>query len=69
MLGGNAGIAAACGCHICTPPLLHLNSAQVRMKNARGAAALTQILVTWQRGQDDFVARIRKAVPWKRDLT
>ena len=41
----------------------------VRVKNARGAAAFTQILVTWQRGQADFVARIRKAVPWKRDLT
>ena len=34
----------------------------------RGAAAFTQILVTWQRGEDVIVARGRKLVPWHCDL-
>ena len=36
--------------------------------HARGAAALTQILVTWQRGQDDNLAPVRKLLPRERDI-
>ena len=36
--------------------------------HARGAAALTRILVTWQRVQDDFLAPIRKLLPSERDI-
>ena len=34
----------------------------------RGAAAFTQILVTWQRGEDVILRRGRKLVPWHCDL-
>ena len=60
------GVAAAQGWRIRVPP--PLSSCVKEIVHARGAAALTQILVTWQRGQDDFVAPVRKLLPWERDI-
>ena len=50
------------------PPRLHLTAVREGIVHAGGAAAITPNLVTWQRGQDDFVARIRKILPRKRDI-
>ena len=36
--------------------------------HARGVAALTRNLVTWQRGQDDFLTPVRKLLPSERDI-
>ena len=63
------GDAAACSLHDRRLPRLHLHvGACAEDDHGRGAAALTQILVTWQRGQDEFVARGRKVVQWERDI-
>ena len=42
--------------------------ARAGVDRARGAAALTQNLVTWQQGQGAIVARGRNVVPWDRDI-
>ena len=62
------GDAAANGWRMRVPPRLHLTAVREGIVHAGGAAAITQNLVTWQRGQDDFVARIRKLLPRKRDI-
>ena len=64
-LGGDA---APKGWRIRVPPPLHLVAVCERIVHARGAAALTQNLVTWQRGQDDFLTPVRKLLPWERDI-
>ena len=63
-LGGDA----ANGRRIRVPPPLHLVAVCEGIVHARGAAALTQILMTWQRVQDDFVAPVRKLLPRERDI-
>jgi len=50
------------------PPPLHLTVKREGIVHVRGAAALTQILVTWQRGQDEFVTPVRKILPSERDI-
>ena len=64
----NGGDAADQGWRIRVLPLLFVTAVREGIVHARGAAALTQILVTWQRGQDDFVAPVRKLLPWERDI-
>ena len=64
-LGGDA---AAHGWRIRVPPPLHLTAVCEGIVHARGVAALTQILVTWQRGQDDILAPVRKLLPSERDI-
>ena len=64
-LGGDA---APKGWRIHVPPPLHLVAVCEKIVHARGAAALTRILVTWQRVQDDFVTPIRKLLPSERDI-
>ena len=62
------GDAAAIGWRMRVPPRLHLTAVREGIVHAGGAAALTQNLVTWQRGQDDFVAPVRKLLPSERDI-
>ena len=62
------GDAAANRWRIRVPPPLHLVAVCERIVHARGAAALTRNLVTWQRGQDDFVTPVRKLLPSERDI-
>jgi len=60
--------AAAKGWRIHAPPPLHLTAVREGIVHARGAAAFTQILVTWQRVQDGFLAPVRKLLPSERDI-
>ena len=62
------GDAAAKGWRMRVPPPLHLVALCEGIVHARGAAALTQNLVTWQRVQDDFLTPVRKLLPRERDI-
>ena len=64
-LGGDA---AANSWRNRVPPPLHLITVREGIVHTRGAAALTRILVTWQRVQDDFLAPVRKLLPSERDI-
>ena len=59
---------SANGWRIRVPPPLHLVAVCEGIVHARGAAALTRNLVTWQRGQDGFLTPVRKLLPWERDI-
>ena len=64
--GATATLAGGWGIRV--PPRLHLTTMREGIVHARGAAAITQNLVTWQRVQDDFVTPIRKLLPSERDI-